>query len=202
MIDTILKVFFPPRCMGCKTPGEPLCGRCIKLARRTLTPLSPTITSTFSYKDPLIKRSIHAIKYYKRRDLIPALAQEVAKDIRLPSELSPYVLIPVPMPRLRKLLRGYNQAELLAKELGDILAVPVDTTILIRKRSPSRQVKTTSKQERLTNQRDSFTCTKNLVSTHVILIDDVATTGATLESAVIVLKKNGAKSVQSYVIAH
>lgn len=125
----------------------------------------------------------------------------LASDARLFSS-GDWVLVPIPMPSLRKYIRGYNQAEILAKEFGKQLHVPVDTTLLARKNKNKRQVMTKSRSERIHNQRNSFTLIRTIVPKKIILIDDVTTTGATLMEARTLLLQQGADEVKALTIAH
>lgn len=195
-------ILFPKRCMGCKKEGEALCHGCILLCRRALSTPFPFIYTVFDFKEPLIRRSIHAIKYYHRRDLVPPLAQALADEMKKIPDFEKYVLIPIPMSRMRKLMRGHNQAELIAQHVGKELSIPVDTTTLKRVRLSGRQVKTQNRKERLEKQKGSFCAAEDLSGIHVILIDDVTTTGATLREARKVLLSSGAANVLAGTLAH
>jgi ComF family protein len=106
------------------------------------------------------------------------------------------------MPRLRKLLRGYNQAERIAEELSRLLDIPVRTDLLIRTHASRRQATITTRAERLKNQIGSFESEKSAKGMNLLLIDDVATTGATIEEARKVLLRSGAESVRAATLAH
>jgi ComF family protein len=112
------------------------------------------------------------------------------------------VLVPIPMPLIRKYIRGYNQSEHIARILSQQLQVPVDMGILKRLRSPKRQVTLKTKSERIKNQRQSFVVNKTVSLLDIILIDDVTTTGATLQEARDLLLSLGAKSVRAITLAH
>ncbi|MEN9881090.1 MAG: hypothetical protein RLZZ308_273 [Candidatus Parcubacteria bacterium] len=159
------------------------------------------IVSLYSYKDLAVKKTIHAIKYHHRRDLIPSFATRIADEIPA-SYIHTSIIIPIPMPSYRKYLRGYNQAELLAKEIAHITHLPMYTHILTRKKAPRRQVITRSRRERLQNQHGTFIVQQPLKGQSVILIDDVTTTGATLYTAREELLKSGASEVLAFTIAH
>ncbi len=156
----------------------------------------------FDFKDPLIKRAIHAIKYYHRKDLIAPLVESLEEELRKIPQLETYTLVPIPMPRMRKLFRGYNQAEQIAYELSKILKLKTEENMLARSRSPIRQVKTKSKKEREENQSGSFVLLKNPAGMNLLLVDDVTTTGATLSEARKILLKNGASTVRAATLAH
>jgi ComF family protein len=203
MIHSLLSSLFPPSCIGCGKSDISLCARCIALSRKTLGTPEPFIVSLFDFQDPLIRKSIHAIKYYHRKDLVAPLAAELAKELakKIP-RTSSLILVPIPMPMTRKLLRGYNQAELIAHHIGKILDIPVRTDILARATSPSRQVTMHTRKEREKNQHGSFRVAHDAHDMEILLIDDVMTTGATLSVARDALIKAGAKSVHAATLAH
>lgn len=106
------------------------------------------------------------------------------------------------MPRLRKYIRGYNQAELIAEEIARHIPTMKVRLALIRISSPKRQVTTKTRSERLTNQKNSFKVKGDVIGKHLILIDDVTTTGATLLEARKKLLSAGATTVLTATIAH
>lgn len=198
----LANIFFPPRCIGCGKKGEPLCMRCVAHTRKALDTPGPHIVSFFDFKDPVIRQAIHAIKYYHRRDLVAPLATPLAQAMRNMPNLEKYVLVPVAMPHLRKFLRGYNQAELIAKRIGKELSLPIRTDILVRTRFPLRQAKTKTRAERMENQKGSFRTLVPTSGMRIVLIDDVITTGATVEEARNTLLRSGAVNVLAASLAH
>jgi competence protein ComFC len=202
MISYLFEILFPPSCLGCRKAGTSLCDRCIKLSRKVLSTPYPYTISLFDFKDPLVKRAIHALKYYHRRDLALPLADALTAELKNIPHLETYTLVPIPMPRFRKLFRGYNQAELIAQQLSRVLTIPVQTNVLKRSTSPTRQVTMHTKTERIKNQHGSFSCDLDLSGMNFIIIDDVTTTGATLNEARSVLLKKNAKQVYAATVAH
>lgn len=198
MIHSLLEIFFPARCLGCKQEGVSLCKRCLTLARKSLSTPVPFIASYYDFRDPLIKRAIHAIKYKHRKELISPLASAAASLLQHTSES---ILVPIPMPAFRRLLRGYNHAEEIALVLGKIHNLKVNIRLLKRIKITKRQAATLRKGARLDNQKNSFS-SRDVSGLHIILIDDVATTGATLEEARKELLSKGASSVQAFTLAH
>jgi ComF family protein len=205
-----------------------LCISCLKNTRKALDTPAIYIISIYSFKDLIIKKSIHAIKYFHRKDLIDPLTQELANElgnittseqIRTKNDRGAksdeeirsqqakdltknWVLVPIPMPRLRKYIRGYNQAELIANSLSKKCSIKVRNDLLIRLKSPKRQVKTKTRSERLLNQHNSFKVIDNVKGMNIILVDDVTTTGATISEARNTLLKAGASNVKAVTIAH
>lgn len=214
ILSAILDTLFPPYCYMCKKEGESLCGECLSSIKKPIDTPYPYIISVYSFKDYRIKRIIYAIKYFHRKDLLAplarALADTLSQEATVPQNV--YVILPIPMPTIRRYIRGYNHAEAFAHDLVKYLhTVPsqehglrycVDTTILTRISSKKRQVLTTSKRERLLNQRNAFMVRKDISGKNIILLDDVTTTGATLSEARRILILHGAKSVRAYTIAH
>ena len=202
----ITDILFPTACYGCSKEGPSLCSSC--LARRTRSIDIPHIyiTSIYSFKDPLIKRAIHAIKYYHRKDLVEplanGLAQEITKNDSYDLAKHEWILVPVPMPLLRKYMRGYNQAELIAQELAYKLSLPIRKDLVTRVRTPKRQVTMRSRSERLKNQHNSFMVAGDVNGLRILLVDDVTTTGATLHEVRRILLKAGARNVRAVTIAH
>jgi ComF family protein len=111
------------------------------------------------------------------------------------------MIVPVPLHRERLRKRGFNQAALLAHELSKQINLAMDDTTLVRHRATAAQVGLDVQQRRI-NVRDAFRCTTNrLAGRHVLLTDDVCTTGSTLEACTAALHEGGADSVQALTLA-
>jgi ComF family protein len=122
-------------------------------------------------------------------------------DILSPQDLRVDVIVPVPLHRSRQQERGFNQAALLARELGQRLHRPVVEDTLVRAKATAPQVGL-DVQQRQENVRDAFECVNDsLASKCVLLIDDVRTTGSTLEAACHALRERGVSSVWAYTLA-
>jgi ComF family protein len=111
------------------------------------------------------------------------------------------VIVPVPLHRKRLRQRGYNQASLLAKELSVLGSLPVAEDALIRVRDAIPQARARSALERRQNVKGAFACRQGLEGKQVLLIDDVCTTGATLDACATALKAAGAGSVWGLTVA-
>lgn len=152
------------------------------------------ITTLMSYKTPAVDDLIRALKYDRARHAARVLAEALAEYLR--EEISslklfspcPIVLVPVPLHSTRIHERGFNQVELvlsyLPKEFHDGTLAHVVPDALVRTRPTQQQTKLT-RSERLKNVEGAFQISKphHIKDTHVILIDDVTTTGATLTEA-------------------
>ncbi len=147
------------------------------------------------YQYPL-DESIAAFKYNNKRYMAPFYVSEIIKRhgktiLSLPVE----ALVPIPIHKKKLKKRGYNQAELLAGELGKRLSIPVDTELIYRVVNTEPQ-KSLSPLEREDNLKKAFQCTKKVVSYKcIMLVDDIYTTGATVEACTKLLHEKGITDV-------
>jgi len=146
-------------------------------------------------------QAILELKYRNLRALAGLLARllyDYLGDSPLPAE----VLVPVPLHGKRLRERGYNQSRLLARELSKLSDLPVVDDCLIRQRHSSPQARTPNVDERRSNVADAFACRdRRLKDKQVLLIDDVSTSGATLDACAEALKASGATSVWGLALA-
>jgi competence protein ComFC len=202
----ILNIIFPKRCLKCKKEGNSLCDKCLMHCKKSIDIPNQYSISIYSFQDPLIKKAIHSIKYFHKKDLVESLTKNLTPEIETMISMYPstttWTLVPIPMPKLRKYIRGYNQAELIAKEIQKQIPRFDLNYALMRSRPPIRQVKAKTRGERLRNQHNSFITVENVENKHIIVIDDVTTTGATLFEARKVLLASGAKVVKTATLAH
>jgi len=108
-------------------------------------------------------------------------------------------VIPIPLHKRKKRIRGYNQSEVLARALCEDLKLPIDTALMRVRYTPQQSKR--SRAERLRNVEKAFRYDGERAPRHVLLIDDVTTTFATLESAARELKRRGAETVDALVLA-
>ena len=223
LIELVVDSFFPRRCVGCGKVGGFLCPECLGKLPRLLPPLCPNcgrpqasgivcpdcrqrqteidgIRSPFRF-DEVIRKAIHQLKYRNLKAISPCLAELLADYLRsnsLPGEA--LVCVPLHPRRLRE--RGYNQSSLLAVELGGRIDLPVIEDCLVRVKQAQPQVRAVDVEERRRNVADAFVCRdENVGGKQIILIDDVCTSGATLESCAADLKSKGAASVWGLTLA-
>ena len=218
-----LDLLFPPYCLGCGREGNYFCGRCAReltyisppVCRICGRPLTPDghcpgcisiqheidgIRAPFLFEG-LIRKAIHDFKYNNLRSLSPFLASYLSEFL-VENPLPGEVLVPVPVHPKRLRERGYNQTSLLAFELGKLTGMRVDNGSLIRSVYNTPQAKLSSGTERLQAAAGAFTCRDNkLQGEKVILIDDVSTSGATLNACAAALKEAGATSVWGLTLA-
>jgi len=227
--EFILNLLFPKFCLGCKKEGEYLCqdckavleiseyqyclcknskrvieiGKCQKCQTKKLNGLY----FATDYQSSLIKELIKKFKY-------EPFAKEIAKDLAclildhfLLIEKSPqkdfadFLVAPVPLEKSREKWRGFNQAEEIGKELSKYLKIPQISDILIKIKKTLPQVKL-SQEQREKNVKEVFWIkNRGFEKKKILLIDDVYTTGSTMEECARVLKKAGAKEVWGVVVA-
>lgn len=147
------------------------------------------------HKGP-VRWSIYQFKYHNRRVYGEFYAQELyrlyGKQLK---DWGIQVIIPVPLHKKRKRKRGYNQAEIIAKHLGKLSGLPVETKAVIRVQNTKPQ-KELNHKDRKKNLREAFRVTKRWRSPqNVLLIDDIYTTGNTIDAVAKVLKEKGANKV-------
>lgn len=149
-----------------------------------------------------VQRAIYQFKYHNRRiysrffgkELLSRYGQAVKKwDIT--------TIIPIPLSRKRRRIRGFNQAELLARELGRGLGIPVDAKNLVRVRDTRPQKKMDAKERSLNLKRAFAWRGKGRIFGNILLIDDIYTTGSTIDAAARVLKENGAGKIYFLTIS-
>ncbi len=187
-----LKPLTGPVCCKCGksvSEDDTLCEDC-KKTERTFD----GAVAVFEY-NTAIKESVYRFKYNNKREYAASFAYMIEKThgeiIRL---WKPDVIIPVPMHAEKKKVRGYNQAELLAKETADIFGIRMDADALVRKKMTVPQ-KELSTGNRYKNLNGAFGVRKDLTGRRVLLIDDIYTTGATFDACAQTLKSAGAAKV-------
>ena len=222
--EMLLDFLFPRRCVGCGRSGSYLCERCLdslpRLAgdacnrcgrrlRDNLTGLCdacagelPALTGCFAavYSDGAARTAIHRLKYNDRARLAEPLAGLLVEWWRanpLPVDL----IVPIPLHPRRERERGYNQSALLARWLGPAIGLSVDEASLIRTRDTRPQVGLGS-EERRRNVAGAFHCSGTvLAGRSILLLDDVTTTGATLQYAAEELREGGVREVWALTVA-
>jgi len=209
-------LLFPPRCALCDRDGTLLCERCVAALRpadgrrclRCWMPLRQGDLCAHCVAAPSAfaelraayvmeggaRRLVHGLKY----DGLTSLAEPMGRLIyeRLGEEHADVVL-PLPLHRSRERSRGYNQAALLAREIAWRAGLPFDTRAAWRTRATAPLVKTMHREERLAIVRGAFAASREAVEGRaILLVDDVVTTGATLDACSEALLASGAATVR------
>jgi ComF family protein len=187
----------PPLCPKCGRPQSSaiLCPGCAGWQAEI-----DGIRSPFRF-DGVIRQAIHELKYRNLRAIARLLAQWL-NDYLATNPVPGEVVVPVPLHPKRLRERGYNQSRLLAKELAKLMGLPLVDDCLIRRRYSPPQARTATVVGRRVNVANAFFCRdQRLRDKGVLLIDDVSTSGATLDACARALKKAGAASVWGVVLA-
>lgn len=222
-MKTAVAYLFPPRCPVCDAllaPGSEICDGCEKEAVTVREPVCARCgkplenerqeycgdcarkkhsyeqgKAVFVYRAG-IKKSMYRFKYSNRREYAQFYARKAAllyggwiarKHIE--------VIVPVPMYPKKKRRRGYNQAEVFARALGRELGIPVESGLLKRIRNTVPQ-KELSDAQRQKNLKNAFQLVPDVVKySHILLVDDIYTTGSTMDEAAKALLSGGAERV-------
>jgi ComF family protein len=221
-----LNMLFPRWCIGCGKEGKYLCDTCYYNLKHISPPVCsrcgrPIVTETDATGCPgcsawqgeidgirapflfdgVIRNVIHEFKYQNLRAAATELAGLIHSYIK-ENPVPGNVLVPVPLHPKKLHERGYNQSALITRELGRLANLPVMEYCLVRQKYTSPQARSSSIEERRKNLSGAFTCRDGrFQDKQVILIDDVSTSGTTLNTCAIVLKAAGAATVWGLVIA-
>jgi ComF family protein len=212
VIKFLLDLFFPISCLGCKRAGEWICGSCrekIIIYRDGQNKIEnlkfiELILVAADYNQPLLQKVLHHYKYNFIFGLSDFLGDILINSISC-SQLATAridLVLPVPLFKKRELWRGFNQATLIAKKVADQYHWPIEKNILIR-RYPNLSQVGLSASERRENVSKVFWVNnpESIKNKSILLVDDVVTTGATMESCAKVLKKSGAGKIYGLVVA-
>lgn len=224
--SVVVDLVFPSSCVGCDNFGPLLCQNCLRqigepentcvfcsdktLYGKTCYQCQTTsslagVISVGKYQNIILRNAVHALKFSGVKEISALLGDMLAKKISqtLSSSLSEFTLVPLPLHSIRKRERGFNQAELLAQKIAKKLSLPCQE-ILVRTRVTKPQAKIDHKTENLRKENIAKAFAINPVITNIpekiILVDDVATSGATLEEAAKTLRNAGSKEIWGAVI--
>ncbi len=204
-ITSILALFYPNLCQACATElvgNEHLfCISCWKDFSRTQfhlfhgNPLEQKMwgrikiehaTAMYYFKkDSKIQEALHALKYRNQQEIGIEMGKRIAFEIEKCAWIKDIdILMPVPLTKMKFKKRGYNQSELIARGLHQVIPIPLDTTSLTRVKNSDTQTRK-SREQRLENVEDAFIVQQHathLEGKHILLMDDVVTSGSTLEA--------------------
>lgn len=180
-----------PRCYKCGKPIEEgeYCKDCQKH-----THIFDQGRGIFVY-DGIMRRSVTRYKYYGCREYgdfyAKAMYRYAWKNL---NQWKPDLIVPVPIYKSKERLRGFNQAAYLAERLGCYTGIPVDTD-LVQKVVKTKSQKKLNAMQRRKNLEKAFLVTKNIRGKDILVIDDVYTTGSTIDAMAGCLRKRGAKNI-------
>ena len=228
-LDMAAALLYPPRCPVCDkllgTGARDMCSECRKRVKYLSGPLCCKCgkklsereaeyckdcgrsrhlfnagRALYEYED--IAPALYRFKYDGRREYAHFFARELAQQLgAYICSLQPDGLVPVPMYRGKQRRRGYNQATLLARALGKELGIPVYTDLVVRNRD-TRPLKELNSEERRNNLKKAFNLAQNSVKLKtIILIDDIYTTGSTMDQVSAVFLSGGSQRIYYIVLA-
>ena len=228
-MNLLVELLYPRRCAVCDKPvdkmGRYICTKCHPKIKYVQTPFCMKCGKGLKddsseycedcensahvytrcralYEYNTIKEAIYRLKYEGRREYADFFGKDLAR--KLGSEIKGWkadAIIPVPLHKDREKQRGYNQAALIANVLGRELDIPVKDRLIFRKRATLAQKQLNSK-ERQNNLKNAFKIGQNDVKLKtVIVVDDIYTTGATMDEVARSLKRAGVKEIYCISLA-
>ena len=212
MFEKILNLIFPNVCGFCdKINNNNLCKNCeLMLSKYEINCIKYCAKEKyFDYLfcalkyENIVREKIIQYKFNEKSYLHKTFAKIIIKNKKIYGFLKLYdIIITVPMFKNKKAVRGYNQSELIAKEIGTQLGLAFEKDVLIKIKNTQVQ-STLNKTQRVENIKDAFTIKDNtrVKNKKVVLIDDIYTTGSTVNECSKVLKKAGVKEICVVTIA-
>lgn len=217
----LLDLLYPPRCVACGQMGVLYCDVCRESVTRVTAPVcslcgksipAPGLCS-HCVNHPLdidgirsvavfggsLRKAIHHFKYRHSRHMAEPLGEMLVRFWQQ-TPLVAEAIVPVPLHSRRLRERGYNQSMLLAQQLEQAAGLPILSGVLHRTKYTVSQTHLDGDQRRQ-NVAGAFVCREGVKDKSVLLVDDVCTTGATLEASSMALKAGGAKSVWALTLA-
>ncbi|MEE9342155.1 MAG: ComF family protein [Gammaproteobacteria bacterium] len=185
-------------CRSCARPlssgaGE-TCGKCLQS-----TPAITRCFSLYAYQYP-VDGIVQRIKFRRDLALIHSMGALMAKHIIDQNQAQADVILPVPLHRKRLFTRGYNQSIELARPIQNATGIPIDNTLCKRIIHTEAQSLLPASQRRK-NIRGAFKIARKIDNTHIVIVDDVMSTGSTLNELANALLKAGARQVDAWVLA-
>ncbi len=223
-LNKLYDLIFPKKCVGCGKEGFWLCKKCSKKIVQVKVPFCPYcykltrmgqycsrcrryshltgVIIAAHYENPL-KEAIHKFKYDRIKELAEPLSELLIARLQLGFPRGDLVLVPVSLAQSRERERGFNQAKILAERTGPEFDIPLLSGALVRTKDRPAQIELKGR-ERRENVKGIFAVRGDIEQVKnktILLVDDVFTTGATLNEAAKVLKRAGARNIWGLVIA-
>lgn len=229
--EALLGALFPEVCIHCKSPLPKnraayvicetcisavfvhttfFCGHCVARLpgnRKICHKNSRFLLAAATNYDEAMRNLIHQLKYRHWRRTLPTIERLLKLYLGHLRFSQPsfqnFIVIPIPLAAARERERGFNQAELIGGIVSDHLRIPLAKNILLRTKETRSQTEFKNWSDRKSNVSGAF-CIANLSSVkdqNIILVDDVYTSGATMNEAVRILKEAGAKKIIAFVLS-
>lgn len=226
--NLVLDILFPPICVNCQKPLEKnqtsVCEECLEKIHLNNTLFCPVCRARLAenkkichfdcyyllgaagnYDDPVLQNLIQSFKYKGIKNLTSVLTDLLIKytdSLNPKPNLLNSIIVPIPLFSRRERERGFNQSKLIAKNLAEKLNLEFCDTLL-RIKATKSQAQTRDSEERSKNVEGCFKIINPelIKEKNIILIDDVFTSGATINEAIKILKQNSARKILALVIA-
>jgi len=197
-----LDLLFPPKCVSCGKEGSYLCDVCIAESPKAPDIAAEGLESIIAPFQMVgaAREVVHRLKYSGLRVLAEPMGAAMAQHLKR-HQISPDIIVPVPLHRTRLRERGFNQAGLLARVVGKWLEIDTDAKGLSRTDYLGPQARTATREERQANVEGAFVAARDFSDLSVVVVDDVTTTGSTLEACATALRDAGASSVWGLTFA-
>jgi len=176
----------------------------LSLMKPRLVPVTrPGTVALFPFNEAVVRAAIHEAKYHGSEHSFRLLGSALADYLRDTDERPRRsFIVPIPLGKERLKERGFNQVEEMAKRAVQELGIKIETELLVRTRETISQI-SLAREKREENMRGAFIATRRADPTYTyVIIDDVLTTGATLQSAIDALKDAGAEHIVPLALAH
>lgn len=199
LFEIVLDIIFPPMCVICGKAGTHICDNCYQILKKYKMPderIKRGVYSVYKYEDK-VRDLLIEYKFNNKSYLYKFFSEIIIKNKKICKILkSCDIIIPVPLHRKRLLERGYNQSELVIKDVAKKLNLKIENKILKKTKNIKPQSEKGYK-ERLIDIKDAYIIEKNekIIGKSIIVFDDVYTTGSTTNECKKVLLKAGAKKV-------
>ncbi|PIR88832.1 MAG: hypothetical protein COU09_00185 [Candidatus Harrisonbacteria bacterium CG10_big_fil_rev_8_21_14_0_10_44_23] len=227
LFSSLLDLIFPPTCLNCSAllrveqSFGPICSDCLnqveinhaffqsKDLRRVPAGTNPKfqeanypLLAVSNYHCPTTRKLIKDLKFNGRTTIQPTIKKLLLEYLHfIQLDLSDFIIVPLPLSAKRLRGRGYNQSEIIARSLAEITKLPVSTKLLIRSKHSRPQSELKSKQDRITNIQGAFSVGQVDRPANLLIVDDIFTTGATINEAVKTLNNFGFKKIVALVLA-
>ena len=208
-IEKLLNLIYVQPCYFCKSTKEDkiICSRCYGkihfLPAGVFRQNEECNIYVCTIYDEIIKKLIKDLKYHNQKKLAPLFASIMANYWKKLGLMQNYLILPVPIHKSRMKERKYNHMDIVAQEFSKITNYKLNKDFLIRIKDTEKQYKL-HKQERIKNIENAFDINKNInldKNTHLLILDDITSTGITLEEIIRVLKKNGYCNITALTLA-
>lgn len=224
--NSILDILFPPICLHCRKAlitDEYLCETCFNSIQLNTSLFCPVcrlrlaenkkicghanylLGAAVNYDNPVFRDLIHYFKYESFENLAPLLGETLLKYIEnCKLKIDNFIIVPIPLHRVKEKYRGFNQSKLLAKNIGAYFNLEIiDALKRVKNTKPQAQFK--NSEQRIKNVKDCFVMNEFAINAvknkNILLIDDVFTTGTTINEAIRILKQKRARKIIALVLA-